>query len=226
MRVLLTLVPALALGACVSHGDEGMVVLNNTSVAAATMCSLTGDVSQPFQPSGTISVLSPSGYLVTPLIQSRITADTTNPDELTQRTIELEGAHVHLSFPTGSQTVTTTAPLDFDALFSANLPPQGTANVAFELVPAQLIHDAANLSGTVSVEVVANVTVYGTLGGNRIDATPWQYPVTICSDCIVQNLGACGMVTATNKGNPCNPFQDGLVDCCTTGTGALECPAQ
>lgn len=224
MRFVLTLAPVLALGACVSHGDEGMVVLNNTSVASATSCSLTGDLSQPFQPSGTISIYSPSGYLVTPLIESRITADPTNPDQMVQRTIQLEGAHVHLSFPAGSQTVTTTAPMDFDALFSANLPPEGSANVAFELVPEQLIKDASNLAGTISVEVVASVTVYGSLSGNRIDASPWQYPVTICNDCIVQDIGTCGSVTATNKGNPCNPFQDGLYDCCDMN-GALYCPA-
>jgi hypothetical protein len=222
---LLLLGPALALGACVSHGDEGMVVLNNTSVGMATACSLTGDPGQPFESQGTISVFSPGPYLVTPLIESRITADPTNPDQVLQRTIQLQGAHVHLSIPAGSTSVTTTAAMDFDALFSGDLPPQGTANVAFDLIPEQLISDVGALSGSsVHVEVVASVTVFGSLAGDRIDATPWQYPVTICNDCVVNPIGACGSVTATNKGNPCNPFQDGVVDCCTMGA-SLVCPA-
>lgn len=225
---LFTLAPALVLGACVSHGDEGMVVLNNTAVGAATSCSLSGDPSQPFQPMGMISTLSPGPYLVTPLIQSRITADPTNAGQITQRTIQLQGAHIHLSFPAGSTTVTTDpGNLNFDALFSADLPPQGTANVAFGLIPAGLIADAGKLGGTVHIEVLADVTIFGSLGGDRVDASPWQYPVTICNDCVVNNLGTCTMgITASNKGNPCNVFQDGVVDCCTDGTtGAIRCPA-
>lgn len=223
---LITLAPAFVLGACAGHGDEGMVVLNNTAVGTATSCSLSGDPSQPFQPMGTISVFSPGPYLVTPLIQSRITADPTNAAQITQRTIQLQGAHVHLSFPSGSTTVTTDpGNLNFDALFSADLPPEGTANVAFGLIPAGLIADAAKLGGTVNVEVLANVTIFGSLGGDRIDASPWEYPVTICSNCIVNDLGACSMSTmATNKGNPCNVFQDGVVDCCEIN-GSLTCPA-
>ena len=229
MRLALsTLAPlVLALGACVSHGDEGMVVLNNTAVIGLT-CSLTGDPTQPFNPAGIINSQSPQGYLVTPLVQSMISVPTQDTGSIAQRTIILQGARVHLSIPAGSTSITLDpAEANFMALFSGSVPPQGTANVAFELVPESVIQKVAALGFTssVHVEVVANVTMFGTLGGDKIDAQPWQYPVTICNDCVLQNLGMCGAVTAKNLGNPCNIFQDGLVDCCQ-GANGLVCPAQ
>jgi hypothetical protein len=49
--------------------------------------------------------------------------------------------------------------------------------------------------------------------------------VTVCSDCIINDLGACGTKAAQNLGDPCNPYQDGIVDCCDTAGGGLICPA-
>jgi len=50
--------------------------------------------------------------------------------------------------------------------------------------------------------------------------------VTICNDCVLQNIGTCGMVTPMGAANPCNPFQDGVLDCCTVmGTSTVQCPA-
>ena len=55
----------------------------------------------------------------------------------------------------------------------------------------------------------------------------------MCNDCVVHVLTddmdkplTCPVPTTTtvNKGNSCNPFQDGPVDCCTQGT-SLVCPA-
>lgn len=227
-RALSTLAPlVLALGACVSHGDEGMVILNNTAVTG-TSCSLTGDPTQPFNPAGIINAQSPQGYLVTPLVQSNITLPTQDTVSVAQRTIILQGARVHLAIPTGSTGITLDpAEANFMALFSGSVPPEGTANVAFELVPESVVQKVAALGFTssVHVEVVATVTMFGTLDGNKLDAQPWQYPVTICNDCVLQNIGTCGAgLTPKNFGNPCNMFQDGVVDCCVNG-GSLVCPA-
>jgi hypothetical protein len=229
MRLALsTLVPlVLALGACVSHGDEGMVVLNNTAVTGMS-CSLTGDPTQPFNPAGIINAQSPQGYLVTPLVESLISPPTQDTISTAQRTIILQGARVHLAIPSGSTTVTLDpAEADFMALFSGSVPPQGTANVAFELVPESVLQKVAALgfSPPVHVEVVATVTMFGTLSGDKIDGQPWQYPVTICNDCVLNDIGVCGGGAGANLGNPCNMFQDGVVDCCE-GANGLVCPAQ
>src|SRR5436309_2946438 len=83
MLRLLTLTAVLALAACANSGDEGMIVLNNTAVTAT--CTLTGSSSQPFIAHGQIYAKSPNGYLLTPLIQSRVVM--TDSTDVSQRTI-------------------------------------------------------------------------------------------------------------------------------------------
>lgn len=77
--------------------------------------------------------------------------------------------------------------------------------------------------------MVANLTVYGTLGGGRIDAEPFQYPITIIGDNNGITFGTTtpcdSMPLGARAGNPCNPFQDGVVDCCLSSTNAVLCPA-
>jgi hypothetical protein len=228
LRVLYVLVPPILLGACVDHGDEGMDILNNTTVPSGNACTLTGMVGQAFTSQGVISTASPVGYLATPLFESRITALVGHES---QKTIHLEGATVHLTLPVGSTGIMLDSNEQaFDAPFSGDLPPTGTANVGFVMVPESVIAKvrALAMGGTapVAVELKANVVAYGDLAGSRIEATPWIYPVTVCNNCVVAVVGPCpasgtGLVT----GNPCNIFQDGTVDCCTDSTGGLVCPA-
>jgi hypothetical protein len=79
------------------------------------------------------------------------------------------------------------------------------------------------------VQIVATATVVGDYYGDEIEASPFQFPLTVCNDCVVNDLGLCSLVaagTAVRQGNACNPFQDGAIDCCEDDTsGALVCPA-
>jgi hypothetical protein len=212
-----------------------MIILNN-SAPAATGCMFTGATTQPFESHGIIATISPIPYQFTPLIQSRITSTTTDQ---AQRTITLQGADVALSVAsvsimsaTGGFSTPPAPGLGADAafkvLFSGSVTPGGTVNIGMDLIPLTTLATIAQLAGTgdhVHAEVVAKVTVYGTLGGDRVNGEPFQYPVTVCNDCVVVNLGACGPMTMTSVvGNPCNPFQDGTVACCETN-GSLVCPA-
>jgi hypothetical protein len=202
---------------CANQGDEGFYVVNNTAPPmGATGCTFTSDPAQPFLPFGTISNQSPNGYFFVPLLQSRVTA---LMGQESQRAIHVEGANVVLSTasPTGSLTQTAA----YTVLTSGTLNPGSTLNVAFELIPA------ANIQAiSTKTQLSASVTMFGTLGGSKIESEPFTYPVTVCTDCIIRSVGACSPATATpmNLGDPCNPFQDGIVDCCTSGT-SLVCPA-
>ena len=62
---------ALLLFGCAKNGAEGMVILANTA-PAGTACTFTGDPMQPAFSSGQISAESTNAYLLTPLIESRI----------------------------------------------------------------------------------------------------------------------------------------------------------
>ena len=217
------LIPALLLAAaCTANsGDEGMFVVNNSALATGTTtCSFTGALDQPFITSGEVYSGSPFGYEMTPLIESRI-AEVMGLD--TQKTITIEGAHVTLTAP----GVTFTTP-KFDAYFAATLPPASSINAGFELLPVQALQDiTAAGSAANDIQVLANVVPFGTLGGSRIDGSPFQYPVTVGSNLVVNMLGDCTALasgTVPRAGNPCNVYQDGIVDCCTKGA-TLVCPA-
>ena len=57
-----------------------------------------------------------------------------------------------------------------------------------------------------------------------IESDDFHYRITVCDGCLVGNTGMCPfLVPPANLGNPCNPAQDELVDCCTT-SGNLICP--
>ena len=177
-----------SLSACADKGDEGMFIFNNTAVPSGGTCSTTGDQSQLSLALGAISYYATdshfnAGYILAPLIESRITALTGNE---AQRTIHLEGADVTVQSVTDggagqSRTV----------LFSGAVAPNGgTTNVVFEVLPAQLIKQFG--SATENKQVLATVVVYGTLGGGRIDAEPFEYPITIVAqgNGIVGGLGS------------------------------------
>lgn len=224
----------IVLAGCIAnHGDEGMVVLNNTAPSGAT-CTLTGDPSQPFISHGVINLLSLSGYGLTPLIQSRI-SPLMNGDPA-ERTILLQGANIDLAVASATSdgaSVTVTLPADathFKQLFSGALPAAGSINVGFELIPADALVAIAQqtnaASARVSVEVISTSTIFGTLGGDQIESTPFSYAVTVCSDCVINDLGPCaGVVGTVRTGDACNVFQDGIVDCCEDAVGTLVCPA-
>jgi hypothetical protein len=238
LRSVAVLAPALA-GCLASNGDQGMLILNNSAVAAgATGCTFSGDVSQPFVSHGIISTLSPVPYLMTPLIQSRIQPQMTGDTSI--RTITLQGADVTLtvaSISLMSQTAGFSTPPapdlgadgKFKSLFSGSIMPGGTANVGMDLIPLTVLNTIAMQAPTadthVHAEVVANVTAYGTMGGDKVTSEPFQYPVTVCNDCVVVDLGLCNTMTMTMlTGDPCNVFQDGTVACCEAN-GQLICPA-
>ena len=236
MLRLTTLTAVLALTACADTGDEGMIVLNNTAIADT--CTLMGTASQPFISHGQIYARSPVGYYLTPLVQSRVTM--TQSTDISQRTILLTGANVSLevkavsiehadgSFSTGTASLGSGA--QFSALFSGSLPPAGTANVGFEVIPVPTLRSILTTSGAgttdkLSAEVLATVTMLGTLGGDKVSASPFQFPISVCTGCVVVDNGACPMmIMSPRNGNACNVFQDGPVDCCHDASNNLVCP--
>lgn len=203
----------LFLVGCADTGAEGMFVLNNTAPSGES-CTLTGERSQPFLPLGSIVAGVNSSYVLTPLVQSRITS--LEGREL-ERTIHLEGAEVVVSTVASDGTLTQID--EFTSLFSGSVSPQGTANVIFPVIPASIVQ-----ATTTTTTVSASVKIFGTLGGGRIEGEPFNYPVTICTNCILRDNGPCDTAeTAMNKGNPCNVFQDFGVDCCRSNN-TLICP--
>jgi hypothetical protein len=256
MNRLCSLVLVLVLAACADTGDEGFVVRSNLAPDEGA-CAFTASTTSPFFSRGTLSTRATSAYLLTPLIESRITAAMGQENI---RTVSLMGAKVDLeigpvtvedvegnvTFSCAAEganqcfseaeraTLASSGTTKFRQPFSAPLPPNGgLSSAVFDLVPTAVVGEierkvgAIPAGGRLNALVLATATIYGRLGGDEIDGLPFVYPVTVCNECVVNDLGPCGGVKTSfvpRPGNPCNVFQDGVTDCCTNGT-ALVCPA-
>jgi hypothetical protein len=240
LRAAALALSTLAFAGCAADsGGEGFVILSNEFVMpGTTVCSVTAAATGPFVSHGMISTQSQSGYVFTPVMESNITAV---PGEELTRTITLQGANIELTVAAmtvghadGSFTKATPPALTgtdgkFQSQFAGSLPPNsGISGMIFEIVPVttiSAIKTAAALGAgdTLDAEVTATIKPFGEMGGSRVDGKEFKYAVSVCSDCIVHDIGACPM-TGMNNGNPCNVFQDGVVDCCESASG-LVCPA-
>jgi len=237
MLRLTTLTAIIALAACANTGDEGMIVLNNSAVGST--CTLTGSTTQPFIAHGQIWARSPNGYFLTPLIQSRVMSASSVDDS--QRTIYLTGANVTLevkavtieradgSFANPAPPTLSGQQAQFSSLFSASLPPSGSVNVGFDVIPVQTLRTILTASGAaatdkMSAEVLATISILGELGGNEIEGQPFQFPIAVCNNCVVVDNGVCPLAVTPRTGNACNVYQDGVVDCCRDASNNLICP--
>lgn len=227
--ILLTL--ALAVSACAAE-NGGEAIFLSKNVAPGAGCSFMASATEQFTAHGTFSMFATKGYRMYPQMISQITA---TEAQAQARTIQLRGARVDLSFSDPALTGFPSELTHFQSLFSAPLPPNGgIADGAFELIPAELAKMVAAAKGVtmtstehVRVEAIAKVVVYGDLAGDEVVSQEFQFPVTLCNDCVTKNLGNCPLPFDTvlvNAANACNAFQDGTVDCCTSNN-ELVCPA-
>jgi hypothetical protein len=245
------LAAALAAGCAADSGDTTVLVLGN--MAPAPGCTFTAALTGPFISGGTLDLsldrvnmvtTVQRGYEFAPLIENESVADTSNQSLVARRTLIVQGAHVDISFnDTVEFSMDQQAMLrdmgltHFDSLFAGSVQPNGGLGVfTFELLPAALIDKilADHPLGTgpympfAPIGVVAKVVVYGTLGGGATASLEFDYPVTVCDTCLIQNQGACASLPSgfmARTGGACESNQDAVTDCCTTATGALVCPA-
>jgi hypothetical protein len=239
-RARVTVVCAALLVGCAAQGDEGFVVLNNS--VPDSSCALSGTKDQAFLSNGHILTISPAGYQLFPLLESRI--DVADGQDPTTRTIDIRGARIDLSIESVQLTNATgqisniteqqrsmvdPLLLKFKQLRSGSLPPLGTANIGLEVVPWSLIPQISRgitlaAGDRFRAIVVATVVMYGEMGGDEVTSDRFVYPIEICNDCIANVVGPCPAAVMV-AGNPCNPYQDGTVTCCTDQMNRLVCPA-
>jgi hypothetical protein len=235
-RVSIFVVATIASGCVADSGNESFLIRNNLA-NEGDACDFMPDLTSPFIPRGQLFLDSPIPYVLTPLIESRITA---GEGRESLRTVILKGARIDLTIgpietidAAGNVTTDTgTELLQFESLFSAALPPNGGLTfAAFDLVPlaaTSSIRARAAGAARVHAQVTGTMRAFGDFYGQEIESEPFTYPVTVCSDCVLGNIfAACPAPTGAmvRTGNGCNPFQDGIVDCCVDAVAGLVCPA-
>ncbi|MCX5741915.1 MAG: hypothetical protein NT062_05375 [Proteobacteria bacterium] len=228
---------SLALAACVpDSGDEGILILKN--VAPGDNCAVDPATSEVGITHGELSSVIPTQYQFIAQMKSKITALEGQED---QRTVFATGANVDLTFPDSTlfdaATLTRlkdTGVTHFRTLFAASIAPNGgLADAGFEVTTRALYDeiyavapDAKVANGTrFALEVVATITVTGTMGGDAVASQPYAFPIRIANDTLLTSVGACPlpMGTTVTYGNTCNRPQDAPISCCSTANG-LMCP--
>ena len=72
--------------------------------------------------------------------------------------------------------------------------------------------------------VNVRIRVFGSTNTQDLESDPFDFPLYVCSGCLIANVLACPFTAAAaNKGNECNVAQDNFVDCCSLN-GQLFCP--
>jgi hypothetical protein len=227
MRVLVT---SLLLTGCLApDGDESFIIRDNLATAGDGTCAFTAALNSPVVARGLIDDAATLPYVMNPLFESRVVA---GEGRESLRTILIEGAEVTVELgpiatidDAGNTTVDDffDDSVQFTSLFSASLGPNGgVASGTFDAIPLEAISIVRNQVGAdvrYTAQAVAIVKAFGSYYGGDIESQEFRYPVTICSDCLPrQIIGACDATnpesTPLIATNGCNPFQDGVIECC------------
>src|SRR5262249_24781353 len=67
------------------------------------------------------------------------------------------------------------------------------------------------------VSTVARVTVVATIDGRSVSSLPFEYPLSFCLGCLVEDVGDCANLAdsfVASPGGACNPLQDVVLQCC------------
>lgn len=217
------------------------------SQAPTDGCGATADVTAAYVGDGRldVSIVQPNfdtAYELFPLLENDLPGLTAG-QTLDGNRIALTGFDVELTALGDLSDVPATAALfNFDgqdafhrALLKFNVPWSGTVDSggghtatrvrAFQPELATQLRTAGELTGTRTITVDIGVRARGTTLNSSLVSDPFHFPISVCSGCLQNNLGACPLRTLpANPGNPCNPAQDSVIDCCTVN-GVLACPA-
>jgi hypothetical protein len=228
------LISLVCLAGCVGSGDETVMILNNG--APGPGCVLTPDEAGLAIQSGVVDYASGdarAGYLFTPLLKNYATADDDN--EARRHIAFVNGAHVTIHFvdPDLEAQYEGSDLTRYEVPFSGRIDPLGIAQFGYEIVPAELISalapsGAGSGSPAASTLLLIDTSVFGTLNNGGFETQNYRYPVELCDRCLDQVIASCDALSTDfapeNTGGVCNPYQDGVTDCCQ-GTGGAVCPA-
>jgi hypothetical protein len=244
MRLLSATSGSLALGlvaalaaACTAQDNITFVIVKNQVPDEG--CIIPTDDDGLYVSTGRLDVselpggLANPGYVFTPLVRNGASSVSGNPNE---NVIFLGGADIELIAGTTQASIDmvgTLAAAGMDKrtqLVSGSVSPGGTAALGFFAIDAD---QTATLAGLLApgaqAQLVARIRIFGRIDGAEIVSSKFDYPITVCNGCLLQDLGSCATFSPTQpigQGGQCSPLQDAVLSCCTSTTGAgVVCPA-
>lgn len=232
---------ALGLGACVAdNADSGLIVLRAATPDSDCRFAPGGDT---FMTRGHIQS-NAGGYLIAPEVRNDLAL--IEGESVSAKTILVNGARVEIEiigdlFSDAEKAALAEEGLTrFEAPFSGSVEPNGsTATLPFELVPIPLLRRiGARLPAATeedpfpSVLLDAQLRIIGTRRGADVESNLFHFPVDVCEDCLVRDLGQCVDLPSgqeVSTGGACQPLQDGVLDCChgiDPDDLEVNCPAE
>jgi len=232
---LLWLTAAAVLASC-TDSNTTVYILRNQVLTSG--CLIPNGSGTDFVGFGELDVTEPipgtnfanPGYILAAAVQNGTTSNATLPNA---HIFYAMGADVELRSNGSSASEALVTALSVRDLanrtqhFAASIPPGSTAGVGFPIIDLEQTEALNQILGGQIVQIIARSKMFGTIDGNSITADPYDFPVTVCLGCLVNDLGLCSSLSKTatfSSGGECNKIQDSVLDCCTTDTGATQCP--
>jgi hypothetical protein len=173
-----------------------------------------------------------TGYVVAPVMKNNIQPVTNSTIATEKRTIQVTGVEVELRMPPGFEDALTADEKNFFAPSAgARIPPGGasTSPIFSEILPAtaamKLTNLVANGRAPSPPTVTARVRPVGRIEDDVIRGEYADFPIELCKNCLLVNLGACPLPAERVAAGGCVPGSDVGATCCTQN-GQLLCGAQ
>ena len=222
-------ISTLVTGCVAAQGDESFVIVNNLvpMIDATTgALSFVPAADGPFF-SSQISSFFAESVVVGSMFVSRIQAA---EGKESLRTISIQGANIDVqvtSFTFEKDNVTTfvtptTTSFQYNLPFSSSLGPNGGISVGiYDLIPpdvmASLRQEAGStrlgdINAATRIELLTTTTAFGDFYGDRLDSTPFQFPVFVTQPI------SCGDLV-------CDPLRETVATCpvdCICGNGTCD----
>jgi len=234
---------AAGLNAACAHDDSTIFVRDVISPPipqAGGTCLYTNDPSQPTINSGVIDSAFASGYMAAFLVGNQMTPRASQDNDRTETSrVNLQGAIVRVTDIDGTElrpSYTWSAGATVDPA-SGGTP--SYAPIFIQIVDAQAVSAAlARHPGATTVRILTYAKVFGhTLGGTRVESNEYQFPVDICTGCLVSfpsgvssplfpepNCANTGTGGSGATASPCIMGQDQYIDCrLCSATHPKEC---
>jgi hypothetical protein len=234
LSLLLAGASAAALSGCADNSGSLIIRQNNVPEEG---CAVPGDLGDKYRSGGQLDVsdpgpgfVAPLGYLFTPGVQSALLENKANPSD---NVVIIEGATIELRAVNSARSEAVIAAIGAetkrDQRTSGSITPGGTIGMGFEIIDdSQALALRGAVNNGESVQIVAEVRIYGSVEGTYVESNRFAYPVTVCKGCGFQNVGNCSDIPAGSTGAPggiCRPMADGFLQCCTAPDGKAVCPA-
>ncbi len=226
---------AIALAASVivtgcEQNSASLIILQN--LVPGEGCSLESG-GTAYRTQGTLDVAwylrknQPAYYDMYLLVKNNLLTTASAGTAVEENCIILEKARVNLDMGSLGDYVESSL-TRYEVPLALTICPDEEKAVTVRVIPSQVVQlVASQINEGSTVLATAHVELVGKRGSFDIPSNSVDFPIFLCNGCLVQNMGLCSSDTipeSPKTGNPCNPSQDEIIECCSEGAD-LICPA-